>query len=335
MRVLQHHGDILAQHIALDVAHIHAVDGDAARIDVVEAVEQVGDRGLARAGRADEGDFLPRLCIERNVPQNRLARDIAEGHIVELDIALHVRHVCGIGFVRLLLGAVEHVKYALRTGKRGKHRAHLHGNLVDGAGELARIVDKDGQTADVKAARNAEDAADACGHRVGDLPGVAHDRSHDTAEKLRADLLFAQVVVQQFKFVHAGCLVVEDLDDLLPRDALFDVAVDCAERRLLRNIVFARLAGQRAPAEEIDRDEREGDQRQPDVGVAHDGEGGNQRQRARDQTGQRAVKHGCHIVHIVGKAAHDLAVTLVVKELDGQPLDLGKQVAAQPCHRIL
>ena len=128
--------------------------------------------------------------------QNRLAGDVAEGHVVELDIPLHVRHVCGIGFVRLFFGAVEHVKHAFRAGKRGKHRAHLHRDLVDRAGELARVVDEDGQTADVKAARDAENTADTRGQRVGNLPGVAHDRTHDAAVELRADLLFAQVVVQ-------------------------------------------------------------------------------------------------------------------------------------------
>ena len=51
-RVLEHHAHLRAQVGAAQVADVVAVDGDAAAVDVVEAHEQVDQRGLAGAGRA-------------------------------------------------------------------------------------------------------------------------------------------------------------------------------------------------------------------------------------------------------------------------------------------
>ena len=49
-----------------EVADVDTADPDRARVDVVEAGEQRGDRRLARARRADQRDHLPRLGPERD-----------------------------------------------------------------------------------------------------------------------------------------------------------------------------------------------------------------------------------------------------------------------------
>ena len=65
VRVLQHHAQRLAQVVLADALDVDAIVGDAALFDIVEAVEQVGDGGLAGAGRAHQGDLLPRFGIQR------------------------------------------------------------------------------------------------------------------------------------------------------------------------------------------------------------------------------------------------------------------------------
>ena len=49
VRVLQNHRDIFAEYIPFDVTNIHIIDRDLTRIDVVEAVDQIGDRGFTGA----------------------------------------------------------------------------------------------------------------------------------------------------------------------------------------------------------------------------------------------------------------------------------------------
>ena len=57
-RLVEDDADVLAQRRQGHVAHVVAVDGDGALGDVVEAVEQARDRGLARAGASDDGHGL-------------------------------------------------------------------------------------------------------------------------------------------------------------------------------------------------------------------------------------------------------------------------------------
>ena len=51
-----------------------AVVEDLTLLDVVEAVDQVGDGGLTGAGRTDESDLLARTAVEVDVVQDDLAR---------------------------------------------------------------------------------------------------------------------------------------------------------------------------------------------------------------------------------------------------------------------
>ena len=56
-----------AQVVLADGLHIDAVIGDESSLDLIEAVDQVGDGGLARTGRTDKGDLLPRTAIQVDV----------------------------------------------------------------------------------------------------------------------------------------------------------------------------------------------------------------------------------------------------------------------------
>ncbi len=58
MRVLQHHAERAAQLGLLDLGDVDAVVADLALIDVVEAIDEVGDGGLASTRGANKGDLL-------------------------------------------------------------------------------------------------------------------------------------------------------------------------------------------------------------------------------------------------------------------------------------
>ena len=85
--VLLDQADRAAEFGEVPFAHVDAVDQDSARGDVVKAVEQLDDGGLARAGGADDRDLLARLDPEAEVAQHRLARTVGEGDVVEDDLA--------------------------------------------------------------------------------------------------------------------------------------------------------------------------------------------------------------------------------------------------------
>ena len=85
---LQHHAQAAPQIGLFDLVDIDAVIADLAVCNVVEAVDQVGDGGLAGTGSANKGDFLTGVGIERYIMKHLLFGHIAKIHVVHGDVAL-------------------------------------------------------------------------------------------------------------------------------------------------------------------------------------------------------------------------------------------------------
>src|SRR5699024_8179654 len=76
--VLQHHADVPAHLAAREHGDVHAVDGDAAAVEVVEPHDEVDQRGLAGSGGADDGDGLAGLGGQVEVADQRLVGGVRE-----------------------------------------------------------------------------------------------------------------------------------------------------------------------------------------------------------------------------------------------------------------
>ncbi|KAF1047543.1 MAG: hypothetical protein GAK38_01894 [Xylophilus sp.] len=123
--LLLHHADGAADAVQAQVAHVVAADQHRALIHVVEAVDQRGDAGLARAGGADQRDRLVRRHHEVDAVQHTVAGPVAEVHAAQLDRRLQRRGRERAGPVLQGQRHVEHVEDALA----GRHRALQHGVL--------------------------------------------------------------------------------------------------------------------------------------------------------------------------------------------------------------
>ena len=102
MGVLEHAALAQTQGILFDVLHVDAVTGDEAALNLIEAVNQVGDGGLARAGGAHKGNFLPGIGIDGHVLQHPLALHIGEIHMAQAHRAPQ------LGVAELLAGNIAH-----------------------------------------------------------------------------------------------------------------------------------------------------------------------------------------------------------------------------------
>ena len=91
--VLRDHADLRAQAVLRHVGDVLAVDQDAARLDVVEAQQQVDERGLAGARAADQADLLARADLQRQpVDDTRaVAGAVGEADVLEADLAARHR----------------------------------------------------------------------------------------------------------------------------------------------------------------------------------------------------------------------------------------------------
>lgn len=78
----------LAQQGLGDVGDGDAVVEDDTALDIVEAVDEVDDGGLAGSGTADKGDLLSGTGVDIDVEEDLLLGGVAEINMLEVDIAL-------------------------------------------------------------------------------------------------------------------------------------------------------------------------------------------------------------------------------------------------------
>ena len=105
IRILQDDAQRAAQVAFAYLRNVYAVIAYFAVRNVVEAVEQVRDGGLARARSADEGDLLPGLGVERDVVQDGLALLVLKVHVEHAHVAAQGDVGDGaVGAVRVLPG---------------------------------------------------------------------------------------------------------------------------------------------------------------------------------------------------------------------------------------
>ena len=109
-----------------------AVHRDLALERVVEATEQVGDAGLARATGPDQGHDLAGGHVEAHVVQHFFAGGIAKVHVIESHLALDGRQFHRVRRILDVGRLVQQLKDALAGGDGFlKDVVHL-GQAVDG-----------------------------------------------------------------------------------------------------------------------------------------------------------------------------------------------------------
>ena len=361
--ILQHDAQRAAEVGFPDFMDVDAVVPDLAVLDVVEAVDKVGDGGLAGAGGADEGDLLARTAIEVDVVQDGLVRYIAEIDVRKGDVAfqlvvgggavvvgmlpgpdagalvgLHevvVLVVLGVdeGDIALigLAGLIHHLEDALCTGQCHDDAVGLHGHLADG--HIEALIQ--GQECHDSTQRDAAHAGDGhgCTHQsadgVADIAQLSVDGHHDVGEAVGLPGAVLELVVQLAEALEGFLLVGEDLDDLLAFHHLFDVAVHFAEVALLCDEVLAALLGDLLGAEEHQGHHQHGDDGELPAQHAHAGKDGNDGDGAGHQLRDALAEHLAEGIHVVGVDGHDVAVGMGVKVADGQALHVGEELDAQ------
>ena len=160
-RLLHDDADLLAQRVELDVADVVAVDQHLAAVDVVEARDQVGDRGLARAGRADQGDGLAGLGAEADVLEDRPARIVGAGDVLELDRARPAAAATVASARSATLTGVSRIS-KMRSDEAEARERHRHqpAAAADRPDELQQVGVERDQLAVGELAADDQDAAD-------------------------------------------------------------------------------------------------------------------------------------------------------------------------------
>jgi hypothetical protein len=141
-RVLEHHAEQLSEPAACHPAGIDPVERDPPAVELVEPQQQVHERGLAGAGRADDRDRLPGRDVQIQVLDQRDVRQVPERDVGERDVTLGGPEEDRVGDVGLFLGLVEELEDALGARHRGLQDVHDRGRLRDRHRELTGVLDE-------------------------------------------------------------------------------------------------------------------------------------------------------------------------------------------------
>ncbi len=114
--LLEHDADGAAHRVDLERTDVVAVEAHGAAVDVVEAGEQQGERRLARARAADDGDALTGGDAERHVVEHRPALAVGEGHPVDVERAPWLRDGPGVRCVATAGCTGEQLEHAVGAG---------------------------------------------------------------------------------------------------------------------------------------------------------------------------------------------------------------------------
>ena len=227
------------------------------------------------------------------------------------------------------LGALFHDrKDTLRARQRRQQKVALLGKLVDGQGCLAHKHQVACQAAQIGPAPHNHQAAHHRNDGVVDVTDTDDSGDHRGGVALGTGAGLAQFFVAGGKGGHVGLLVVKDLDHLLARDHFLHVGVQLAQAGLLAGVVGAAAPGGVVDVPEHGNVAHHDQQREPPV------EHEQQKQRAcnlykhLNDHRKAVVQRVGNRVHIVGEQAHQIALAVRVKEVQGHRLQVGKQVAA-------
>ena len=149
--VLADQREMGAERAEVEVARVGAADGDAARLRLDQAGQEVEDGALAGARGADEGGGLARLRGEAEAVEDRKLA-VVEAHVLERDVAVARRGEAGAG------GAVD---------DHGAAVEELVEAFEAGAGVLDRAGDVGEPPQRVEDQRHGGEEAHELAHRLG------------------------------------------------------------------------------------------------------------------------------------------------------------------------
>ena len=336
--ILQHHGVRAAQALAGDVADIVIIHGDLAVVDIIEAHQQVDQRGFARARGAHDGNQVAAAGVQVQVLKDQPPRLVAKAHVLHFHIAAHIGKRYRVRRVRAFQRRVQQGEHAIRRGQGGLQFAEDVGDFIDGPGELAAIHNKgrntadgharDGKTADLHAAGHVQKPAEHADERQGQVVDKADRGARDAGIILAFIVGLHHLAVERVQLAGDAALLMVGLERLHARYFFLDKVVQLAHLARAQAEQRVGAGGDKAGDENAERNGDDKHQHQ------HGGQAQHHHKRAED--GDKAGQDADHIrgqggvdgVDIIENAADDIAHRMGIKEAHRHIGNVVKQVAA-------
>ena len=363
MGILQDHAQGPAQIQLFDLVDIDVVEADLAVLDIIKAVDQVGDGRLAGAGGTDQGNFHAGFRVQPDIMQDHLVIRVTEIHPVKGDIALQgliIRRIGGLVMMfpgpaaGMLIGLddlpvfiftvdqhdvalvclglfIQQAENTLRARQGHDDTVELHGDLVDRHADILGKGQETGQGAHRKADELVEGHQAA--HRGRDnVIQVAHlgiDGADDVGIGVRLESALVEILIQFIKVPDVLLLMAEDLDDLLAGHHFLNESVEFTQVLLLGHEVPAGQGSHLDGQEQHQADHGQGDKGQGEIQDHHHGKNTDDGDGAVEELGNTLADHLPQGIDIIGINGHDIAVGVGIKILDGQAFHMVEKLGPQ------
>ena len=100
MCILQNDSQGMAQIIFFDLCNVDSIVTNLTFLNIVETIDQVGDRCLSCTGRTYKCKFLTRFCIQADVMKDGLILIISKGHVfktyIPFQFCIGYGTICGM-----------------------------------------------------------------------------------------------------------------------------------------------------------------------------------------------------------------------------------------------
>ena len=222
--ILEDHGHLRPEPARVELADVPAIDEDPAPLGIIEPEEEVDDRRLPRAGRADEGHSLPRLDPEGDSTEDPFLVLVGEPDILELHLPAKLRP--SRKWPPLLLRLIEQVEDLLRRGQRPLHDVIFLREIDQRLEEHPDIRDERHQCPQGEAP--ADHPAPAIPEEEGHRQGL-HQADQWVEDSADEELLHVRIVfgpVDLGELAAAPLLLAEELDDPHPGDRLLEEGIE-------------------------------------------------------------------------------------------------------------
>ncbi len=336
--VLQHHAKGTAQACARVVTRGTAIDRNATGIDIVKAQQQVDERRLATARRADQGKAHAGLSLNTDVLQQLAVGHVAKVHMLKGDLALRCGKLHGIWRVGLLLARIEQRKHAARRGVRGLDLRNDVGDLVERLGVLVGIGQEDLHAAHRKRRGHARDhahAADHSDHGIDDVIDKARAGVGERTHKLRALARGVELGIEGIEALLSVRAIGKGVDKLLLAHVLLDMAAKLTLNTLLRRKALVGELGNSTSCKNGKRRDEYHHERHGQVNGEHKRERAHDGNNTGEELREALQQTVAHLVDVVDHAAHKVAVGMAVDKAERHAAELIARLHAHIAHRLV
>ena len=254
---------------------IAAVNRNPPRIHIIKAHEQVDESGFSRPGRPYNRHKLAGLRLQIQIPDQRLLRQVLKIHMLKPHIALRLFN----GVSHLLRRLLLFVQQAEHPLCRCERRLDIICDIAQICDWLRKHLGIHDKGCNIPQGNRAGEHIAPARHADQDIANIINkaQQRHDRAgDKLRPSADEIQFVVDIVKLFNRVFLVPKDLDDIMARIHLFNMAVQFTHVIPLAPEIPPGPAGYQQGDDQTGRQHRNCDERHAPADIKHHSQHGNQ-----------------------------------------------------------